>query len=287
MKKRITASVFIFMLLISILIQAAAAVGTVVDEAGYLTAEEVVRVSSRLEAIRNAINIDVSLAVVKSTDGKDIQDFADDYYDYLGYGMGDDDSGILLVVSQSPRAYHFTTHARGEQVFNQRNISILKNEIEPYLRQNRYYDAFIKYSDTVKKILDPAQAVSKSVQNNNTYSSDYASANDGYRRRPEDSAGIFMAIWVLSLAMAGVVTYRVYANTKKVAKQTRADAYLNEGSFKLEKNLDIYLYSVETRSRKPEENTDNTSSGSHGGGGSGGSHVSSSGRSHGGGGGSY
>ena len=66
----------------------------------------------RLEYIRNTYAADTAIVTVPTLDGKSAEAYADDFYDYNGYGIGPDDSGILLLISREPRNYHMTTMGR-------------------------------------------------------------------------------------------------------------------------------------------------------------------------------
>ena len=41
--------------------------------------------------------------------GKTAEAYADDYYDYNGYGYGENDDGLLLLVSMGEREWAITT----------------------------------------------------------------------------------------------------------------------------------------------------------------------------------
>lgn len=46
----------------------------------------------------------------ESINGAEPMDYADDYFDYKGYGMGEDKSGILFLVTMSERKFWMSTH---------------------------------------------------------------------------------------------------------------------------------------------------------------------------------
>ena len=76
---------------------ALAASDAIVDEADLLTQEQEDDLAGLALSIRNTYNMDVVVVVVSSLDGKTSQEYADDYYDYNGYGIGDDYSGVLFL----------------------------------------------------------------------------------------------------------------------------------------------------------------------------------------------
>ena len=69
-----------------------------VDDAGLLSSEEKDELLDKLDEIRDKEDFDVVIVTKESLDGKSPQDYADDYFDYNGYGVGKDKDGILLVL---------------------------------------------------------------------------------------------------------------------------------------------------------------------------------------------
>ena len=50
-------------------------------------------------------------------DGAVPQDYADDFFDYNDYGMGEDKSGILFLITMSERKWCISTHGEAIQIF--------------------------------------------------------------------------------------------------------------------------------------------------------------------------
>ena len=60
-----------------------------VDEAGLLTEEESSELLNKLEDISQRYENEVGIVTVNSLEGKTAEAYADDYYDYNGYGYGE------------------------------------------------------------------------------------------------------------------------------------------------------------------------------------------------------
>ena len=86
-----------------------------VDRADLLSELEEEELEARLDEISERQQADVVVVTVNSLDGKSAQDYADDFYDYNGYGIGTDKSGILLLVSMEARDWHITTTDSGSE----------------------------------------------------------------------------------------------------------------------------------------------------------------------------
>ena len=82
-----------------------------VDNAGLLNGFEAEQVLEYLDQVSEKQKMDIAVVTVPSLGGKDVQAYADDFYDDNGYGMGEDDDGILLLISMSEREWAMTTYA--------------------------------------------------------------------------------------------------------------------------------------------------------------------------------
>ena len=76
-----------------------------VDEAGLLTEEESSALLNKLEDISRRYENEVGIVTVNSLEGKTAEAYADDYYDYNGYGYGENDDGLLLLISMGEREW--------------------------------------------------------------------------------------------------------------------------------------------------------------------------------------
>jgi len=72
------------------------------DYLNYLTAEE---------------KLDVVIVITDNTQGKSSRDFADDFYDYNGYGIGTRKSGLLMLVNMQNREIWISTCGDAIDIF--------------------------------------------------------------------------------------------------------------------------------------------------------------------------
>ena len=96
--KRNTLLILSILLLALCLIQPAFAaddISSLVDEADLLTDSEEAALSRKLDEISLRQNMDIVIVTVFSTEERTAAEYADDTYDYSGYG----DDGILLLIS--------------------------------------------------------------------------------------------------------------------------------------------------------------------------------------------
>ena len=101
MFRKITAAVFSLLLCVFLLVPAYAQMTTfVTDEAGLLRSEEIDTLEKKAAELKDQYGIDAVILTVDSLGGTYAQEYADDYYDYTGYGYGENDDGFLLLYKR-------------------------------------------------------------------------------------------------------------------------------------------------------------------------------------------
>ena len=88
-----------------------------VDEASLLSASEEKVLLEKLEDISQKRKCDVAVVTVESLGNKSATAYADDFYDYNGYGYGVNDDGILLLISMEKRDWAITTYGFAKTAF--------------------------------------------------------------------------------------------------------------------------------------------------------------------------
>lgn len=251
--KRIIPAFALLIILLCLSPAALASSNTVVDEADLLTIQQEEDLAAYAQSIRSEYDIDVAIVIVSSSEGKSAQGYADDYFDYNGYGVGDDDSGVLFLLAIQDREYAISTYGKAIDALSDRDIDELLDSVYDSFRSGNYYMGLRTYLDTLESELH-----------------DYA--------QPKDPN--YASIGVISLAVgagAGGIGLATMRSGMKTAKpQVGAQSYLANNSFTLPVNQDTFLYTRTSRTRIQHDS-------SSGGGGRGSTHTSSSGRSHGGG----
>ena len=217
-----------------------------VDDADLLTVDQELELLTKLTKYTEELKCDFAVVTVPSLNGKDIRDFADDYYDYNGYGYGKKDDGLLVVLCVPEGKMWATTYGVAKKITTEEIENSMKKEI-----------ASLKSGDYNKSINSTVDELHDIV----------------YSKRHVAPKWIVIDL-VIGFVVAFIIMKIVTGNLKSVRKQVNANEYVVPGSLVLDQSYDRFLYSNVTRVAKE------TSSGSSGNG----SHTSSSGRSHGGGG---
>ena len=242
----------------------------VVDDAGLLGADEIAALTEKLQSITNTYACEASIVTVNGMGGKSAQDYADDFFDYNGYGFGADRDGLMLVLDMGSRQWYITTHGSAIQAFTDEGIQYIGKQMVPYLSDGDYAGAFGEFASQCEAFMAKAQTGSA-----------YDSGDMPKEPFAIDSTMILFAI--IPAVLIGFITVSVMKSKLK-SKRARLNAseYVVPGSFHLTRNTDTFLYRTVTKTEIPRDDDDHHSSG-----GGSSTHSSSSGSTHGGGGGSF
>ena len=223
---------------------------------------------SKLDSISDNRKLDVVVVTNQSLGGKTVEAYADDFYDYNGYGYGENDDGILLLLSMDTREWAISTYGKGIDVFTDSIQEDMADDFLSYISSGDYFGGFNRFAE-----LCDSQIAEYDESGGYSYHYD------------KEPFGWFMAICgslLIGLVAGLIVALTLKSQLTSVKPQVMASAYAVRGSMKVTERTDLFLYHNITRTARPRD-TDSGSghSRSHSGGHST-THTSSSGRSHGG-----
>ena len=278
MKKRILAfAAAVMVLALSLCVFSLAAVKPetrqvprLVDKANLIDEADEKRLLERLDSLSEQYQFDFVAATVKTTGGKEIVEFSDDYFDYNGFGYGKDDSGVALIISMNPRIVYISGCGEGTKYFDygdaQKIIDVFYGDLKAG-----------NYAAVVDTFIDEAQRSVEFGRNGVPFS---------YRLQTllPNWMVTLLAPVVIGIALAFATVSFMTKGLKSVRKKESAADYVVPGSMRLTRNEDVFLYSNVSKSAKVQDSSDYSSGSSYG---SSGSHTSSSGNSHSGGGRSF
>lgn len=216
----------------------------VTDDADIIPDDVEAELLARCEMIAEEYEMEVAIHTTPDFGGLIAEAYADDYYDFNGYGYGDNDDGMLVVYKpgeEGEREIYITTHGNGSSFFFQGIREGIITDMKDYLIAEDYEKAFNTYLDRAEEQLKPGTPV----------------------------------IWFFVLALVGAVvglliTGSMTAKNKSVVAQNQAKVYTRQGSMTVTGAQDVYAYSfVDTRPKQTSDNSDDDST-----------HTSSSGRTH-------
>ncbi|MCR5102555.1 MAG: TPM domain-containing protein [Butyrivibrio sp.] len=261
--KRLFKSALMFALLLGIfggagyITSYAADYYSVVDNADLLSDSEEEALAATLDDIAATYEADVIIVTTDSTDGKTATAYADDFYDYNGYGKGSDRSGILFLLSMEDRSWAISTCGSSIYVFTDYRQQTIIDNLKSDLSSGYYYDAFNSFASDCRYYYQA------------DIDSQYEPGGRYYNPVNAKAIGISLVIgFLIALIPIGIM----FAQLKTVKFATGAASYENTNSRTFSVSRDHFIRHVVTKTPIPKS--------SDGGGSS--THTSSSGTSHGG-----
>lgn len=245
----------------------------VYDDAGLFSAGQKAQLEQGISAMRSELNMDFVVVTTNDAGGKTATEYADDYYDNNGFGVGNDYSGVLFLIDMDNREAAISTTGRAINYLTDGRIENILDDAYEGLAEGDYAAA-------AKSFLAGAEKYIRAGVPNGQYQYDTETGKVTRYRSLEIGEIIFAAVASLLAAfLCCLFVWRKYrAKGKKNAYPFREKSRLT-----LLRNEDVFL------NKSVSSMVISTSSGSGGsrsGGGSYGrssTHRSSSGRSHGGG----
>lgn len=233
------------------------------DQADLLTDSQESSLEKKLDDISEKLDFDVVIVTTDSTGYRTPQAFADDYFDYNGFGMGDDSDGVVLLVSMDDRDWHLSTAGFGITAITDAGVDYISTMFVPYLSDGDYMKAFETYADLCDEFVTKAKS-----------GTPYDVGN--MPKKPFDFLKYGRNALIAGVVIALITVEMMRRSLRSVRPQPSAGDYVKNGSMHITKREDRFLYRRVNRRERPKS----------GRGGSG-THTSSSGRSHGGGGGKF
>jgi len=236
-----------------------------IDDKGLLTPAQGVELTAKLDEISERHQFDTVVAVVNSLEsgsikGREARLYAIDFFEQNGFGFGSDLDGIILLLATEDRDFGFATTGFGLSAFTDAGQKYLEKLFLPYLKENKYFDAFMAYADAVDDFLTKAKA-----------GNPYAEGNIPLTPEELTEFRILSAVvsLILALIIAFVITAIWKAQLRTVRGENLAHAYIRKDSMVVTKKQDYFLFRRVHKTKRPKNENK----------GGGGSFKSSSGRS--------
>lgn len=241
----------------------------VIDEPDYLTTEEEIEITNLCNEFISKTNMDCIVYIAYQFD-KDVQSLADDYFDYNGYGIGEDYDGLIFCVDYGTREYTISTC--GSNTIN----TFTDYAQEEYMYS--YIGSYLSDGDLVNACKTFVKQAYYVYSNYDYFHNSDNNYND-YQATPMTTSQR-IRISIIFGGIGSLIVSLVYLLIKKgqlktTRKKYEAHQYLKDTDMNYLRNGEIYLF-TNTHRRKIERDNDNHHS-SHSS-----THFSSSGRSHGG-----
>lgn len=212
-----------------------------VDNAQLLTAHEQLALEARLDRASEQFDVDIVVVTVYGLGGKSARTFADDFFDYGGYG----NDGVLLLVDMQSRQWYISTTGSCIDTIKNATVDQIGDAMLPELSAGDYAGAFDTFVSQCEYYLEYGDEAGQ-----------------------PSAASRFFVCLLVGFVIALIAVMAMKGQLKSV-RQKNAGAYQKAGSLHLTQAYELFLYRNVRRTEKPQNNSSHTGSSgrSHGGGG--------------------
>ncbi len=243
---------------------AAASTDHVYDPDDRLTAAEEAELEERILQISTEYGQDIVVAI-SETNGESPMVWADDYFDYQGYGLGPQRSGVLLLIAPEARDWWISTRGTSIQTFTDAGIQVMGDAIKVPLADNDWFGGAKVFVDRCEVFMEAARSGSPITK-----------APETLVDKLIKGAGSLVAGIVGGIGTAWVMVHAFFVRKmKNEGLEPTARDYVVDGSFAVTGGVDEFVTTRVSRTKRAQ-----SSGGSS-------THRSSSGATHGGGGGKF
>jgi len=217
----------------------AADLDLVTDTTGTLTDSQVEQLNTRARSISDQYRCDVIILVIDAMDDNaGSYNWAQDIYEQYNLGYGPERSGVMLFLSLAGRDFSLIAHGFGNTAFTDYGKDVmLDDHILPFLRNNRYYEAFSAYLNKAEEYLSMAR-------NGTPFDRHTDPQGQG------DSILLKVAVVIFVPLLIAFLICSIWKSQMKTAKMaTTACNYIPEGGFQLTNSTDTFLYRTVTRTK--------------------------------------
>lgn len=244
MKRRIFCTWIAVLLAVCFTVPVFAARNTffVTDDCGLLTGEQNDQLEQLATRISRQHQFGVYVAVIedfKPSGYTYLRDYGERLYKDRSYGYGENNSGILLILSMADRDYSMVLPtSEYNAVFTERGLDRLEESVVSRLSRNDYYGAFGTFIQMCDEYLT-------AYENGSPVGAD---------------EGLPVAVAVIPGAIAAlIVGLCMAAPMHSAGKKRDADLYVAEGGLKLYRRSDMFLHRSVVRTPRQTQSSSGSS----------------------------
>lgn len=220
------------------------------DSAGLLSAAEYTELENMCAAVSDKFGCGVYIITVSDFRqyGNSVESAAEAIFKGTGMGIGDDENGVMLLLSMEDRDYDLLAHGSiGNAAFTDYGKDLLADSFLSYFRQDDWFGGFKAYVSSCEYFLQ---------------CSSEGQPIDVPAEEPLTFAEKLPFILLIPCVIAGIVCLIAKAGMKTAKRKTGAAEYVTPNSFYLRVRDDIFKY--RTQSVERIQRSDNNSSGGGG-----------------------
>lgn len=264
---RLWSILFVFILLSNALgTTAFAAEARVYDAAGLFSPSQKDALETEIGTLKEELSIDLVIVTTSNAQGKSAREYADDFYDHGGFGVGGVKSGALLLIDMDHREVYISTCGTAIDYLTDARIERMLDCVQPKVKEG-------DYSGAASAFLEEAERYIRSGKPEGQYR--YEEPMTLSERFHSITPARLLLFTVISLGV-GLLCACLVATKYQSGYKKNSYPFQQKSRLHMIENQNIFLHRHVTSRRIPRNN-------GYGGGGSS-THSSSSGTTHGGGG---
>jgi len=214
----------------------------VIDNAGLFTDHEKENLQQFADSLSLTYNFDLIIVTERDIGNISPEDYANNFFEYEGYGFGVNQDGCLFLQVIGSRDYWFSTSGRGIRLLTMTAGNKLEIDVLKYLRVNNFYQANRAF------LLGWEEFLILDAKGGRTY-------NFFYRW----NAVLVIAVWLIAIAIGFGIVQKWKSQMNTALAKVHASGYIIPGSLKFSEKSDRFLYSRVSKTRRQ---TDSSSGGS-------------------------
>lgn len=211
----------------------------VTDNADLLTDAEEKELAAKAWDLTRTYNCAVYIVTLPSLEGMEAWEVTEYLWTEYHMGYGEDQSGVMLMLSMEYRDYDIAAHGYGNVAFTDYGKEVMAERFLPELGDDNWYAGLSIYLDCCGEFLELAAEGTPF---------DVGSDSD-----PLFEAGISL---VASLVIAFIVTVRLEAQMKTAKMQKAAQAYIAQQGLVLSVQRDHYTHTTRSERYDPPKKSD-------------------------------
>lgn len=183
-KKRKILGISLFILLFSVFVIRSVIVygekTRVYDDANLYTQQEIVQIESEAAKLSASHKMDIIIVTTFDAGEKTSREFADDFYDQHNVGVGNNQSGILLLIDMDNGEVYISTTGEGIRYLTDQRIEIiLKKVLDSGLAEGAYFASTLSFLNETKKYLERGIPADQYSQDENVSSKNSLTPKEG------------------------------------------------------------------------------------------------------------
>lgn len=239
----------------------------VYDDAGLFSVDQTDTLESEISNLKKELCIDLVIVTTSNAQGKSAREYADDFYDNGGFGVGTEKSGVLFLIDMDNREVYISTCGAVIDYLTDARIERMLDRIQPKAKAGDYGGAAAAFLEETNRYIRSGIPEGQYRQEE----------PKPFSERLQSFSPQKILFFVFISVVVGLICTGIVAAKYKSGYKKNTYPFQQKSRMHMIENQNVFLHRHVTSRRIPRNN-------GHSGGSRSSTHSSSSGTTHGGGG---